>query len=92
MGGHAGGDLASRLAIAAMMRLAEHETPGEADIVTAIESANRDILLNAEADGRNYGMGTTLTGIAVIAVDGSPHWAVFNVGDSAGVSVLRRTR
>ncbi len=27
-------------------------------------------------------MGTTVTGLAEVSVDGEPHWAVFNVGDS----------
>jgi serine/threonine protein phosphatase PrpC len=94
MGGHAAGDVASRLAIAALARLTRPDERRDStddigtddistdDISTAIAAANRDILEATAADGRQAGMGTTLTGFGVIGGDAAPRWVVFNVGDS----------
>ena len=83
MGGHAAGDVASRIAVAAMMRLAAHDNVASSDeVVAAIVEANRDILDAVAEDARQAGMGTTLTGVAIVDRDGRRQWAVFNVGDS----------
>ncbi len=83
MGGHAAGDVASRIAVAALMRLAaQQNVASSADVLAAIAESNRDILDAVDADGRQTGMGTTLTGVAIIDRGGDPSWAVFNVGDS----------
>jgi PPM family protein phosphatase len=82
MGGHAAGDVASRLAVAAFMRLAGRDALRSRDILDAVAAANDDILNAIDEDGQRAGMGTTLTGIAIVAGDPGPRWAVFNVGDS----------
>src|SRR5262249_34667741 len=82
MGGHAAGDVASRLAVAAMMRLAGRPDLQPPDIIAAISDANRDILRAIEQDGRQSGMGTTLTGLGLVDRDAEPRGAIFNVGDS----------
>jgi serine/threonine protein phosphatase PrpC len=83
MGGHAAGDLASRLAVASLLRLsAEHPDPQSQDVVRAISQANKDILAAVAESPDRFGMGTTLTGVAVTDADGDARWVVFNVGDS----------
>jgi PPM family protein phosphatase len=82
MGGHAAGDVASRLAVAALMRLAGRENLRARDILDAIAAANDDILSSIESDASQAGMGTTLTGVAIVEPGGEARWAVFNVGDS----------
>jgi serine/threonine protein phosphatase PrpC len=91
MGGHAAGDVASRLAIAALMRLGgrddiarrggQHDIAPD-EVVAAIAAANHDILAAIETDQRQAGMGTTLTGLAIVDRSSDPRWLVFNVGDS----------
>jgi serine/threonine protein phosphatase PrpC len=82
MGGHAAGDVASRIAVAALMRLAGRDDLRSRDILDAVDAANDDILNSIDADGQRAGMGTTLTGVAIVTGDTNPRWAVFNVGDS----------
>lgn len=82
MGGHAAGEVASRLATEALVELAGRGTLEVSDVVAQVGEANRRILESAAAHPEQYGMGTTITGVAVVQVGGDPHWAVFNVGDS----------
>jgi len=82
MGGHAAGDVASRLAVAALLRLAGRVEVQPQDVIEAVANANRDILAAINQDARQAGMGTTLTGIAIVDRETDPRWAVFNVGDS----------
>jgi PPM family protein phosphatase len=82
MGGHAAGDVASRLAIAALMRLGGRDDITPDEVVAAIAAANHDILAAIETDQRQAGMGTTLTGLAIVDRSSDPRWLVFNVGDS----------
>jgi PPM family protein phosphatase len=82
MGGHAAGDVASRLAIAALMRLGGRDDISPDEVVAAIAAANDDILAAIDSDQRQAGMGTTLTGLAIIDRSSDPRWLVFNVGDS----------
>ncbi len=82
MGGHAAGDVASRLAVDTFASLALHPPIGVQDAVDAIKEANRSILgVSAEIPER-AGMGTTVTGLVSVLVGGTDHWMVFNVGDS----------
>ena len=80
MGGHLSGDLASD---AVVRRLDEHVT---GDIVPpmhveyALEQATRDI--DVIAGDSEIGVGTTVTGAMLALVEGQPHFAVFNIGDS----------
>lgn len=80
MGGHSAGDVASK---AVVTRLAEAATSDvtTADVIdAALKTATADI--SRAADYSHLGVGTTVTGAALMARDGMPHWAVFNVGDS----------
>jgi PPM family protein phosphatase len=51
-------------------------------VAVAVERANRAILDEAERNPERRGMGTTVAGVALVEQAGSPHWLVFNVGDS----------
>lgn len=82
MGGHARGDVASRLAIDPFRALGSRTDLVPADIQRALAEANAGILADARANAERAGMGTTLAGIALVDYFGSPHWLVFNVGDS----------
>ncbi|SNS99313.1 protein phosphatase [Micrococcales bacterium KH10] len=66
MGGHAGGDTASSLAIANLAPL-DDEAVGSGDILTrleeTIESARLDLVDHARANPKLAGMGTTITAI-----------------------------
>ncbi len=81
MGGHAAGEVASRLAVDTLSELATRSGIGVEDIVTQVEEANTRILAAAE-DPHQRGMATTISGVAVVDVDGRRRWVVFNLGDS----------
>lgn len=82
MGGHAAGDVASALAIQALSAGARPGRATQAAIREGIAAANQAILDEVTAHPERAGMGTTITGIALVEYAGSPHWMVFNVGDS----------
>lgn len=82
MGGHACGDVASRIAKDALAALSNRSQLGAEEIRAAILGANASIVEAGRADPAKAGMGTTVTGIALIEHFGNPHWMVFNVGDS----------
>lgn len=83
MGGHAAGDVASRIAVACLERLVDQsELLRPDDLVMVIGDANDEIVHSAQVDATRAGMGTTLAGVAVVGVGGTAHWVVFNVGDS----------
>jgi protein phosphatase len=83
MGGHAAGDVASAVAVEAMALLDDQEGDVRPDdVVTALAHANDAILRAAAEQPQRRGMGTTIAGLALVRVGGSPHWAVFNIGDS----------
>lgn len=82
MGGHAAGDVASDIAVAALRRLDAVAGPGPLDVRDGIVEANADILAAAAADPALGGMGTTAAGLCLGRVDGDECWIVFNVGDS----------
>jgi serine/threonine protein phosphatase PrpC len=85
MGGHAAGDVASRLAVAALQRLDDAASGGGISPLAVrdeIVQANADILAAAAADPGQGGMGTTAAGLCLGIVDGDECWIVFNVGDS----------
>jgi protein phosphatase len=82
MGGHAGGEVASRTAVEALER-AFAERPHTVDgLIEAIEDANRAVFTRAVDDPDLRGMGTTLTVLAVVVEEGEEHVAIANVGDS----------
>ncbi len=81
MGGHAGGDRASRVSVDVFLStLRDSGDDVRRTLESAVERANRAVLAEAEGDASMRGMGTTLVGAVV---DGS-HATVVNVGDSRG--------
>ena len=80
MGGHSAGDLASA---AVVRRLAEGSTGDfiATEVVdSALENATDDI--DVVSVDSVKGVGTTATGAVLTMLDGSPYFAVFNIGDS----------
>jgi protein phosphatase len=82
MGGHAAGEVASRIAVEALTRLVEHPPTRTEDVAEVLREANRAILESQEQHLDQRGMGTTVTGLTVVEAGGREHWVVFNVGDS----------
>ncbi len=79
MGGHAAGEVASRMAADIMMaRIGPTTTFTPALLMEAIDEANRAILAESRIDAARSGMGTTCTAVAVR--DGALYLA--HVGDS----------
>jgi len=91
MGGHAGGEVASRLAVEVIERellrrreespetFAEPASERMRDaFVAAVETASREVYQRSAAEPRLHGMGTTLTGLLL---QGRTAW-VAHVGDS----------
>ncbi|MGY5765473.1 PP2C family protein-serine/threonine phosphatase [Brachybacterium sp. DNPG3] len=80
MGGHAGGDVASSVAIGHLARL-DQDTPA-ADIVATLEEsvlqANQEILRRARDEPQLSGLGTTIT--ALLRAEGK--FALAHIGDS----------
>lgn len=77
MGGHAAGDVASALTIAALTVL---DRPGvhAGEVAVAIAEANAAVLAHAVDHPEATGLGSTVCGL----VAGNEGWLVFNVGDS----------
>ena len=82
MGGHAAGEVASQLVIAALAHLDDDEPGG--DLLSKLDAAVRDgnsaIAAHVEADPELDGMGTTLT---AILFDGN-RLGLVHIGDSRG--------
>lgn len=80
MGGHAGGDVASSVAIGHLARL-DSDTPAS-DIVATLEAtvleANQEILRRARDEPQLAGLGTTIT--ALLRAEGK--FALAHIGDS----------
>ncbi len=82
MGGHAAGDVASGLAVAGLAQLGLAGVVRPEEVRRHIVRLNGDILAAAARNPEQWGMGTTVTGLCLVDFAGSPHWVVFNVGDS----------
>jgi len=82
MGGHAAGDVASRLAVQSLRELDDGSALDPAQVSAAVARANAAVIDHGLDHPESLGMGTTVTGLVEVLVDGVPHWAVFNVGDS----------
>lgn len=78
MGGHAAGEVASALAVAALAALEDRDPLVRADVVEALSTADAHILAAAEEDPDRAGMGTTVAGVA----DCEEGLVVFSIGDS----------
>ena len=81
MGGHAGGEVASRLAIEAL-GVAFGRQPTGAGLSEAVTEANTVGWQRSQENPELRGMGTTLTAMAVVNEDGHDVLALVNVGDS----------
>ncbi|MDQ2587286.1 PP2C family protein-serine/threonine phosphatase [Saccharothrix yanglingensis] len=82
MGGHAAGEVASAMATAHLRLLDERADLGPDGIRLALTAANAAIRAAATENPEQAGMGSTVTGLALVSLAGSPHWVVFNIGDS----------
>jgi protein phosphatase len=82
MGGHAAGDVAAARAIEALASINVGTQVHSQDILAALGRANDAILAEVAQAPDKAGMGTTVTGVALVDHGGSPHWIVFNIGDS----------
>lgn len=80
MGGHSAGDVASKAVVTRLADAATGDVTTAEIIDAALKAATADI--SQAADHSQLGVGTTVTGAALMAKNNVPHWAIFNVGDS----------
>jgi len=81
MGGHAGGEVAARLAVDTLT-VAFGAKPSGAGLSDAVNEANRVVHEHSMENPELRGMGTTLTAAALVDEDGRDVIALVNVGDS----------
>jgi serine/threonine protein phosphatase PrpC len=81
MGGHAGGEVASRLAIDALTAAFGRQPTG-IGLAEAVTSANSVVWAHSQENADLRGMGTTLTAVALVDEGGHDVLALVNVGDS----------
>ncbi len=81
MGGHAAGEVASRLVVEEFQRLAQAAPISSMDVLATLRSANAAVLSAGELSDQ-AGMGTTVVGLAMVEEAGSRYWMAFNIGDS----------
>ncbi|MGE3324989.1 MAG: protein phosphatase 2C domain-containing protein, partial [Acidimicrobiia bacterium] len=79
MGGHAGGEVASRIAVEAVGS-ASLATVG--DLIEAVQLANAEIYHQSVTNNELHGMGTTFCGLALLRDGDHEEMVVVNVGDS----------
>ena len=83
MGGHAGGDTASSIAIRSLAHIEQDDTGGDAEVIsrmmeTSVMAAHDAIVGKAKRERKLAGMGTTVTAVALVA----GYWVVAHIGDS----------
>ncbi|OZG69652.1 BofC C-terminal domain-containing protein [Bifidobacterium eulemuris] len=83
MGGHAGGDTASTIAIRSLAHIEQDDTGGDVETVTrmveaSVLAAHDAIVGKAKRERKLAGMGTTVTAVALVA----GYWVVAHIGDS----------
>jgi serine/threonine protein phosphatase PrpC len=81
MGGHASGDVASRLIVDAFSACVGSELLPMSELSRVIDAANATVF-NHASEHRCEGMGSTLVGAALTDAGASVELVVFNVGDS----------
>lgn len=82
LGGHAAGEIASRIAIDTLNERVRGNTDDASRILgDAIEDANRKILRDQQVNPEHLGMGTTLSALWFPDAEGSKAW-VAHIGDS----------
>ena len=82
MGGHAGGEVAAKVAVETLQQAFER-TPTTDGLRAAFDEANREVWTQSQANPELRGMGTTLTAIALVGGSGGHDTiALANVGDS----------
>lgn len=81
MGGHAGGEVAARLAVDALTS-AFGRRPSGSGLCEAVEEANTVVWQHSLDNPELRGMGTTVTAAALVNEDGHDVLALVNVGDS----------
>ncbi|AZH78252.1 protein phosphatase [Microbacterium sp. Y-01] len=89
MGGHAGGEIASRSTVSRLQALVAAGEVGRPGIENALELAVGDIA--DHPDTTDEGTGTTLTGVFLDSEGDEAHWVALNIGDSR-VYLLRDDR
>ncbi len=82
MGGHAGGEVASRVAVEALRSEFESRPRTSDALLDSVREANRAVYARSQQDTELRGMGTTLTAAAPVVDDGEDRIAIANVGDS----------
>jgi PPM family protein phosphatase len=85
MGGHAAGEVASQVALAALRAALPPDARADLPTVAAaVQTSNREVYRRASADAGLRGMGTTMTGIVLRRGDDptEERATVVNVGDS----------
>ena len=83
MGGHAGGDTASSIAIQSLAHIEQDDTGGNVETIshmmeTSVMAAHDAIVGKAKRERKLAGMGTTVTAVALVA----GYWVVAHIGDS----------
>jgi PPM family protein phosphatase len=81
MGGHAGGEVAARMAVDAL-GMAFGRQPTGAGLAEAVSEANTAVWQHSLENPELRGMGTTLTAVALVNENGKDVLALVNVGDS----------
>ena len=91
MGGHAGGEVAARVAVETLQQAFER-TPTADGLRAAFDEANLQVWSQSQASPDLRGMGTTLTAIALVGGPGGHDTiALANVGDSRAYVFSRGT-
>jgi len=83
MGGHAGGDTASSIAIRSLAHIEQDDTGGDVEVIsrmmeTSVMAAHDAIVGKAKRERKLAGMGTTVTAVALVA----GYWVMAHIGDS----------
>jgi protein phosphatase len=81
MGGHAGGEVASRMAVDALSA-AFNRQPTGSGLSEAVTEANQVVFQHSIDNPELRGMGTTLTALSLVNEDSHDVLALVNVGDS----------